>query len=333
MTHEDGRSSLVAIIHEVRRRWRLKLALRGAAIAAICFAVALVVSALTLQWMRFTPESILMFRIGLAVTVALLAYVFLVRPLFRRVSDEQVAMYLEEHEPSLEAAIISAVDAERTGLSAQSPTLVRKLVESAVEKCRTIDDGRRVERAPVRQYSGVLGGVLALAALVFLLGPAYMRHALSALLVISRSVEAAAPYRIEVTPGHTTIPRGADQAITAKLVGFQADQAVLMVRKSQSAAFERVPLIRADDKYEGTLFDVAAPMEYFVEAVGVRSPVFTLKVADMPYVQKLELEYHFPAYTGLQPRKIEDGGDIAVLRGTEIRVRVFPTMATKGGQI
>ena len=53
-----------------------------------------------------------------------------------------------------------------------------------------------------------------------------MRHALSALLVISRSVEAAAPYRIEVTPGHATMPRGADQPITAKLVGFQADQAV-----------------------------------------------------------------------------------------------------------
>ena len=48
------------------------------------------------------------------------------------------------------------------------------------------------------------------------------------------------------------------------------------------------------------LFDVAAPIDYFVEAVGVRSPVYTLKVADMPYVQKLELEYHFPAYTGLR---------------------------------
>ena len=53
----------------------------------------------------------------------------------------------------------------------------------------------------------------------------------------------------------------------------------------------------------------------------------------MPYVQKLELEYHFPAYTGLQPRKIEDGGDIAVLRGTEIRVKVVPTMAARGGQV
>jgi hypothetical protein len=43
--HADSRSELVAIIHDVRRRWRLKLALRGAAIAAGCAAAALVLSA------------------------------------------------------------------------------------------------------------------------------------------------------------------------------------------------------------------------------------------------------------------------------------------------
>ena len=249
--HADGRSDLVAVIHDVRRRWRLKLALRGAAIAAGCAAAALVGAALTLQWMRFTPDSILLFRILMAMVVAVLAYLCIVRPLLRSVSDEQVALYLEEHEPSLEAAIISAVEAEGAGLPAQSPALVRKLVENAVEKVRAIEDGRRVERNPVRRYSGALGGVLALAAAIFLLGPAYMRHALSALLVISRSVEAAAPYRIDVTPGHTTIPRGADQAITAKLIGFQSDQAVLMIRKSATAAFERVPLIRAETSTKG----------------------------------------------------------------------------------
>ena len=50
-------------------------------------------------------------------------------------------------------------------------------------------------------------------------------------------------------------------------------------------------------------------------------------------MQKLQLEYHFPAYTGLPPQKIEDGGDIAVLRGTEVRVRAVPTMATSGGHV
>src|SRR5688572_24109046 len=293
--YQELPSQLVTIIHDVRKRWRVKLAIRGAAIGAGCVAVALVGSALTLQWMRFTPESILLFRILLATVVAVVAYFCVVRPLLRSVSDEQVALYLEEHEPSLEAAIISAVEAERAGGPAHSPTLVRKLVQNAVEKVRALEDGRRPSRLPVRRYSGALGGVLAIAALIFLLGPAYMRHALSALLVISRSVEAAAPYRIEVTPGHSTIPRGADQAIAAKLFGFQSDQAVLMVRKSANAVFERVPLIRAEDRYEATLFDVAAPLEYFVEAIGVRSPVYTLKVADMPYVQKLELEYRFPA--------------------------------------
>src|SRR6185437_10733084 len=323
-------SSLIAVIREVRNRWRMKLLLRGAAVAAGLAALALVFSALGLQWSRFTPDSIRVFRVVIFAVGAVLAYLFLIRPLLRRVSDEQVALYLEECEPSLEAAIISAVEAEKNGLSAEAPALVRKLVENAIEKCRTIDNGRRVEMAPFRRYSGALGGVLALAALVFLLGPAYMRHALSALLVISRSVEAAAPYRIEVTPGGTTIPRGADQTIAAKLLGFQADQAVLMTRKSSTAAFERVPLVRNNDKYEGTLFDVAAPIDYFVEAAGVMSPHYTLKVADMPYVQKLQLEYHFPAYTGLAPRKIEDGGDVAVLKGTDIYVRAVPTMHADG---
>ena len=65
----------------------------------------------------------------------------------------------------------------------------------------------------------------------------------------------------------------------------------------------------------------------------MQSPIYTLKVVDVPYVQRLELEYHFPAYTGLEPQKIEDGGDIAVLRGTEVQLHVFPTMKTPGGRI
>ena len=133
------------------------------------------------------------------------------------------------------------------------------------------------------------------------------------------------------------MPRGADQTITAKLTGFDAEQASLMVRKSPDAPFERVPLAaqRDDDEhqYEGMLFDSPAPIDYFVEADGVSSTIYTLKVVDLPYVQKLELEYHFPAYTGLAPQKVEDGGDIAVLNGTEVRVRVVPTMTAPGGQI
>jgi hypothetical protein len=331
----DSSSELVDLVRQVRRRWRMKLALRGALGVMGLGLVVLLLSAYGLESWRFTAGAIITFRIVLALALAGLVGYLLVRPLMRRASDEQVALYLEEHEPSLQAAIISAVEAERgDGSSPYSATLVRRLVESAVEKCREIESGRRVERAPVRRYGATLAAIALAAVAIFVFGPAYLRHALSALLIVSRDVEAAAPYRIEVTPGNATVPRGADQTITARLSGFDAEQAALLVRKAPDAAFERVPLLRGDDgKYEGMLFDLAAPVDYFVEANGVRSGVFTLKVVELPYVQRLELEYHFPAYTGLAPQKVEDGGDIAVLFGTEVRVRALPTMQSPAGQV
>jgi hypothetical protein len=258
-----------------------------------------------------------------------------VRPLMRKVSDEQVALYLEEHEPSLEATIITAMEAERAGRSHEvSPGLVQKLVEAAIARVHEIEDGRRIETAMVRRY-GVVAGVVALAAVaLFALGPAYLRHALSALLVVSRDVEAAAPYRIDVTPGSVSVPKGADQTITAHLSGFDASEAIVFTRKSAEEAFQQVPMVRADNgDYDGMLFDLADTLEYYVEASGVRSPNFTLTVVELPYVKQLDLEYHFPAYTGLEPRLVEDGGDVAALSGTEVRLKVQPTMSTGSGRI
>ena len=234
----DSASELVEIIHQVRRRWRMKLALRGALAVVGLGVLVLLVSAYSLESWRFTPAAIITFRILVGLAVAGLIGYFFVRPLMRQASDEQVALYLEEHEPSLQAAIISAVEAEHGGSGSPfSATLVRRLVESAVEKARAIDGGRRVELAPMRRYGTTLAVISIAAISLFVLGPAYLRHALSALVIISRNVEAAAPYSIAVTPGNATVARGADQAITAKLSGFDSEQASLMMRKSADAAF------------------------------------------------------------------------------------------------
>ncbi len=325
----DG--DLIGIIRQVRRRWRMKLALRGAVLVAGLAVAAFVAAAFGLESWRFAPGAILALRIVLPVAVLGLIGVFFVRPLLRRVTDEQVALYLEEHEPSLQAEIVSAVEASR--LPGTPSPLVKRLVESAVEKCHALEEGRRVERRPLHTYAAAFGAVVVVTLALFALGPAFLRHAWSALVVVSRSVEAAMPYTIAVTPGNANVPRGADQAITAELRGFTAEQPVLMVRKSADGPFERLPLIREEAGFQGMLFDLPGSVDYYVEAAGVRSSTYRLNVIEMPYVQRLELEYHFPAYTGLEPRKIEDGGDIAVLAGTEIRVRVVPTMATGGGQV
>ena len=126
-------------------------------------------------------------------------FYFLVRPLRRRVTDEQVALYLEEHEPSLQATLVSAVEASREGADPESAVLVRRLVEQALEACAStnaVAPRRGSAAAPLgrRRWPASRSPP----SLIVLLGPAFLRNALSAILLVQRSVEAAAPYRIEV---------------------------------------------------------------------------------------------------------------------------------------
>src|SRR5258705_10889915 len=174
------RTELVDVIRRVRNRWRVRLALRGAVVVVAGTVLALLLAASGLESLRFSAPAIITFRIVIVgVFVALLLY-GLVWPLRRRVTDAQVAMYLEECDPTLEAAIISAVEATSGGGSAaHSPRLVEKLVEQAIEKCDAIDRGRSVDRSVAQRHAATLAGIAAFVALLVAFGPAYLRHGLS----------------------------------------------------------------------------------------------------------------------------------------------------------
>ena len=338
------RDEILRAIRHVRNRWRLRLALRGAAVLAAAALGTLLASSWGLELFRFDPAAIVAFRVVTYAALLACGWWLFIRPISRRVSDERVALYIEEHAPELQATVLSAVEESRRGARERaadhSPELVRRLIESAVRQIRDIDMGRHVERRRLWRSSGLVAAAGVAAALLFTFGPAYLRHGVNALLTPMGSVQAASPYSIEVAPGDATVARGADQAITARLVGFEAEDVNLLLR-SGGDSFDRLPLIPvltedgavAAGRFEVLLFDLQEPVDYFVESIGVESPAYRLDVIDLPYAERIELEYHFPEYTGLEPRTVEDGGDIAVLQGTEVTLRAVPTMGTTGGRL
>ena len=335
----NRRPELVEVIHRVRNRWRMRLAIKGAVVVIAGTLLALFLSASTLQALRFTAVSIIAFRVlALAVFGGLVAW-GLVLPLRRRVTDSQVAMYLHECDPTLQEAILSAVESSalvHQGVQhGPSPHLVEKLVDQAIERCQAVDAGLGHEREKVRRNAFTLAGILAAAALLLVLGPAFLRQGMSALLKVSSNAEAASPYHIDVHPGDAKVPRGSDRSVTAKLLGFNAKDATLMVRSASGDAFEALPLAAGKDPalFEGLHLHLDKTTDYYVEANGVRSPTFSMTVVDLPTVKNLALEYHFPTYTGLEPRAVDPGGDVAALQGTEVRLKITPTMASNGGKI
>ncbi|MEE2635668.1 MAG: DUF4175 family protein [Acidobacteriota bacterium] len=341
-----SRHELVRVIRRVRNRWRLRILLRSLAIILATGLTAFLVSSYGLEFFRFSAGSVVAFRALTYLTLAGLTYWYLLRPLIRSVSDERVALYLEEHEPSLQASVLSALEETKRGERLESPdyspALVDRLVRSAVDHCRDLDLDSAVESQKIRRSSSYLAAATTAALLAFLFGPSYLQHGASALMAPTGSLEAASPYSIDVFPGDITVARGADLNVSAQLLGFETNDVNLFMRASPSAPFESMPLIPQGapegeppqiGAFETVIFDVREETDYFIEAFGVHSETFRVDVIDLPYVEHLELEYHFPEYTGLEPRLIQDGGDIAVLRGTEVHLRVFPTMSTPAGQL
>ena len=92
----DPRTELVDVIRRVRNRWRARLALRGAVVVVAGTVLALLLSASGLESFRFSAPAIITFRIVTVTVFVGLLFYGLVWPLRRRVTDAQVAMYLEE---------------------------------------------------------------------------------------------------------------------------------------------------------------------------------------------------------------------------------------------
>ena len=324
---------VLAMVRQIRRRWRTRIAIRGMAIVLGAGLLAFLLSVYGLEVARFSASSVVTFRVILWLAMAGLIARFLVWPLARRVSDERAALYLEENEPSLEASVLAALETA-SGSSPASEALERQVVESALQRASDIDFGRRIEQKGLYRASGTLAALALGSLALLLLGPTQLRSGAAALLFPTRDAGTVNPYSISVSPGDVTIARGSDQLVTAELQGFETEDVQIFFRGESQDAFDRLSMITdGSTGFELLLLSLDENTDYFVESGGIRSATHRIDVADLPYVEHLELEYRFPAYTGLASRTVEFGGDIAALRGTVVRLRVFPTMLTPGGQL
>jgi len=328
------REQLLRVVRSVRNRWRLRVMLRGAALLMLSAVGLLLLAGYAIDSLRFDPTAVAVVRLAAwlafgAVTLRLVAL-----PLFRRVSDQRVALYLEEHEPSLEGRVVSAVEFDRESAPGASSAFIERIIHSAAEECHKIDDGRRIERSGLRRSSGLVAGSTVFGLGLFLLGPAFLHNTTPVLVSPWAETASFNPYRIGVVPGDTVLAKGADLKITAVLENFDASEVELVLGNGDDE-WTRWSMLREDTATTHSLmvFDVNEATEYYIEASGVRSPVYHVEVVELPYVDNIDLTYHFPRYTGLDPVAQPGSGDIAALVGTRVVLDIRPTIPVPGGAI
>jgi hypothetical protein len=318
-------SKLRSLIAAVRRRWFAQVALCNAG-RALALAALPVFAALAVDY-AVAPEGGPLVLLAAATLVASLAAAAI--PLWRmqrRPDDRHVARFIEERAAGstvvapLDDAVVSAVEvAERADGTGASPfeTLI---VESAMTRLQGVDESRIIPAASIRRAAlQATGGVALLASGLWLGGPG-----------LARAVDTArvrffpATVTIDVLPGNSRVPAGSPLTIRAHvkdgdgtLMGSPASLTV-----SADGEEHTVRMVPAGEAVEYAFESVDRTFEYRVSAGSAVSSAYTVTALFAPRVERIDILYTYPSFTGLATREERDGGDIYAPAGTRVRLRI-----------
>ena len=326
------------VLSGARNRWRLRIILERAVVAVSLLLIVGTAAVIIMNASLFDPRVVEYARIGFFVS-GLAALLLLLFPTFARASDSAVARYLENGAPQLDALMLSAVESrdalEGNSEPDASPALIRRLLDSAVSKGRSLPVLLDLESGRIHRAILSTAVMVTVAAALLSLGPSTWRHGATLLLPWHGAADVSNPYSIRVSPGNSTVLSGEDVRISAIADGFNPDSLILSRRASENLPWTRVPLPRSVNKqaFETFIFDMKKSMEYRVEHEALKSDVFRIDVVSRPLAKGIDLLYQFPDYTGRAPELVSDGGDISAVRGTRVEVRVTPSESTAHGQL
>jgi hypothetical protein len=306
------------LLRRARSRRQLLLSLRGVAISLGVVAVLLLLTGWVAHRFRYNGGALLTLRIGALLMVLATLYFALLRPLFKRISDARLARLIEEHSPGAEDRLVAAVEYSNTE-SRVSPALMSRLYQDANSVSATLDVGNVIRRSRLLIYGGAALASLLIFTGVLKWGPKEISEGVAQLVTPTTLAASPNAFSIKVKPGTARVPKGSDQDIVATLVNFDSQQVTIFARPLGSKddfQGQMMEPAKARTDFRFSIFNIQDSMEYFVESNTVRSEVFKLNVVDLPYVKQLDLTLNFPSFTNLPTKTIEDGGDIAALKGT-----------------
>ena len=120
---------------------------------------------------------------------------------------------------------------------------------------------------------------------------------------------------VEVEPGNAAIERGTALLVIARFPGRVPAEANLVV---EGAAPRPMTRSLDDPAFAGHIPSVDAELSYRVEFPGGRSETFHITVFEHPELRRVNAKLTFPAYTGLDPKTVEDVRHVTAVEGTEL---------------
>ena len=277
---------------------------------AVTWAVAAAVAGGMIYWEGQTGWSSplvmpIIAALAASVSVFLLVHQYEKRPDYRTIAQE-----IERRNPELQGVLLTAV--QQTLPEGSTPGYLQyRVLQQAMERSREQDWRNVVPRSRLWLATGAQ--LAALALLVF--GLLHLR-------VESRGANGLprAPLSgIAVTPGDVSLERGESLVVLARFGGALPGNVDLVVHASGETP-RKVALVKslADPVFGGSVPEVAKDLVYHLEYGGKATRDYKVSVFEHPRLERADANLTYPAYTGQEPKRIENTRRISAVEGTQL---------------
>jgi len=252
---------------------------------------------------------------------------FLVIPLSRRMTLVRMAQFVDAHHPEFEERVSSTVEllsAKHGQFGETSPQLLEALTLQAVQQVKAVQPRKEFNLLSIRPFVGAAAGSAVVWAAVWLAWPGESRQLMGRIINPYHGGGNLRSADLSIDPGSKTIGSGEPLTIRATLKGRGVSRARLLRQEggAPETAVAMVPVSASPgdvSTFAVTLPRVNAPFRYRVLVGGALSQHYDIRVTPRPAVDQLDIQFEYPAYTGLASRSLpKANGIIAAPAGTKI---------------
>lgn len=238
--------------------------------------------------------------------------------------DKQLAHYVDDHTPDLEQRLITSMDYwEKQG--EKSPS---RLVESLWQDTAAHVRGRNIQQVTTSRPAWYAAGtaiVLICILAVALWDSARFSGAARRVLwpwsLPAVEIDRSATFK--VAPGDILIRRGSDVTVIARIENAPSEKVFLYLRE-KAVDWKRIQM-RAQDsapEFMHYLSAVTTDMTYYVDIGTSRSRQYRIWIFDLPRIETIDVDYVYPAHTGMKNKTEKNAGDIIAPQGTGVRLHI-----------
>lgn len=257
---------------------------------------------------------------GLA-EIALFVFMVII-PVNKPVSDEQIALHIEEHYPDLENRILSAQEFTKTPYEDHT-WMIQHFFEESKDLTTKISFYDVIDSDQIIKFLMITACfVLIIAALFTGTYSLWVPHFPKTVNTVVQTFVDFDGFNVE--PGDVRIKQGESQIVIVEAEGEMKTSAIRWRKPNQEDWETAVMEANANQNAAYHQFgNVQSDLEYQVVFGDQTSDVFSIETWLPPKVDSIDLTYTYPDYLNREQKVVPNGGEITAIEGTEVKIDVW----------